>query len=347
MQMFEDTGVHTVVDGQFGSTGKGVLSAFLAKHALDRGQRMAAVISNAGPNSGHTFYYGDQKVVLKQLPVFAMATAMLSYSEVKPPIYLSAGAIIDVAVLAKEARMYPGPIFVHPNAAVITDEDREAEHSGTIAAVAGTRSGTGAALARKVQRDPDAVMGNYGRRNWLPENVRVASMKLDWMTNPYFMEVSQGFSLGINQQFYPKCTSRECTVSQAYADAGIPPQAKAQTYMSMRTYPIRVGNVDGHSSGDWYPDQEETSWEKLGVTPELTTVTQRVRRVATFSGEQFMDALWANAPGFVFVNFMNYLPGDRRGEFLGRIRDARDDAPLWFDLLACYGPKSEDVQWVA
>lgn len=113
--------------------------------------------------------------------------------------------------------------------------------------------------------------------------------------------------------------------------------------MAIRTYPIRVGNVDGHSSGDWYPDQEETSWEALGVEPELTTVTQRVRRVATFSPEQFMDAVWANAPDYVFVNFLNYLPGDDSIRFIQYLEALRDDASQWFDLLVGSGPKSEDV----
>jgi len=57
------------------------------------------------------------------------------------------------------------------------------------------------------------------------------------------MEVSQGFSLGINSEFYPKVTSRECTVMQGLADARIAPSKLAKTYMAIRTYPIRVGDV--------------------------------------------------------------------------------------------------------
>lgn len=344
--LFADTGAHVLVDGQFGSTGKGVLAAWLARQAINAGETAwGGVVSNAGPNSGHTFYHGSDKIVLKQLPTFAVAAAKMG---LVLPIYLSAGAIIDPEIFRKEAEDYPGNIYIHPNAAVITQQDRdsEADPSGHIAAVAGTRSGTGMALARKVMRDPNAVAGTYFFKWGTPRNVHVGHWPFEWDKRRYFVEVSQGFSLGINQLFYPKCTSRECTVSQALSDASIPPQGHSKTYMAIRTFPIRVGNVDGHSSGDWYPDQEETTWEALGQTPELTTVTQRVRRVATFSPEQFVDACRANAPDYVFVNFLNYLHKDDRPGFMQYLSALRDACPHHFELIASMGPTSKDVtEW--
>lgn len=340
--LFAETGAHILVDGQYGSTGKGVLAAWLAAQMIYG--NWGGVISNAGPNSGHTFYHGDEKHVLKQLPTFAVAAHLMGYTL---PIILSAGAIIDPVILIKEAEKYPGlNIAVHPNAAVITDADRhsEADPAGTISAVAGTRSGTGMALARKIMRDPEAIIKNVRGWDW-PENVRIVAPVIEWWSKRYFVEVSQGFSLGLNQPFYPKCTSRECTVSQALADAGLPPAAASRTYMSCRTYPIRVGNVDGHSSGEWYPDQREVTWEELGQTPELTTVTQRVRRIATFSQHQFLDACVANNPDFVFMNFMNYLSDPEHHDMIKHLRYLRDGLPQWFELLFGHGPKSEDVSY--
>lgn len=336
--LFAKSGAHILVDGQYGSTGKGVLAAWLAQqNILHDNDAWTAVITSAGPNSGHTFYDMDnQKHVLKQLPTFAVMSHLLGNVI---PVYLSAGAVIDVDILEKEADKYPGiPISVHPNAAIITPEDKAQEHSGTVAAVAGTRSGTGAALARKVLRDPFAVASAHHFR---PKNIRVAAPVIDAFSERYFVEVSQGFSLGINQHFYPKVTSRECTAAQAIADAGIPPRHVARTYMAIRSYPIRVGNVDGHSSGEWYPDQEETSWEELGVEAELTTVTQRVRRVATFSQDQFEDAVRANDPDFVFLNFMNYPGADYA---LDCVKMQRDDANRWYDIITGWGPTSDDVR---
>ena len=45
----------------------------------------------------------------------------------------------------------------------------------------------------------------------------------------------------------------------------------------------------------------------MGVPPELTTVTQRERRVFTFSPGQIIDALWATNPNIIFLNFCNYV----------------------------------------
>lgn len=345
--LFAETGIHCIVDGQFGSTGKGALAAFLANQALNQGfDNWSGVFSNAGPNSGHTFYYGDEKHVLKQLPSFAVYMAL---ADNPIPVYLTGGAIIDPDILCNEANKYPEvPIFVHPNAAVIDQEDKAAEHSGTVAAVAGTRSGTGAALARKVLRDPSAVFSALWADQHFPPNVHIGwSDDVDYNVyeKPFFMEVSQGYSLGINSPFYPKVTSRECTVAQGLADAGIAPQSLQRVYLALRTFPIRVGNVDGFDSGGMYMDQRETSWEELNQQPELTTVTQRVRRVFTFSEQQALAAIMANQPDFVFCNFLNYLDESGQREFLETMDGIRDNSIKWFDILQGYGPKVGDVRW--
>lgn len=342
--LIQQYGAHVLVDGQFGSTGKGALAAWLAAESYREAKLFRASVYSGGPNSGHTYYdpIGEKKVN-KQLPTFACA---LSDFGVNVPVYLSAGAIINPTILHEEAIRYPMlDICVHPQAAVITEEEVNAERTGTIAAVASTGSGTGAALANKIYRKPEAVWKNQDE--WklkMPPNVRTGALPLGiTYRSRVFVEVAQGFSLGINSQFYPKVTSRECTVMQGLADARIPAEHLARTYMSVRTYPIRVGNTAAGDSGGWYPDQVEISWEDLEQEPELTTVTQRVRRIATWSDQQFKEALAANAPDYVFVNFMNYLKGDTL-TFQRHIAELRDDHFKWFDTIWGYGPRSEDIQ---
>ena len=168
----------------------------------------------------------------------------------------------------------------------------------------------------------------------------------DWNSEVVFVETAQGFSLGINQQFFPFSTSRECTVGQALADAGIPSSRLRKVLMTCRSYPIRVGNTDKGTSGGWYPDQQETTWEELGVEPELTTVTKRVRRVATWSWQQFEDAVRANEPDAIWLGFMDYIKDiDERIRFMTdvarRYTDIMDRTP---DFLLCsYGPKPTDI----
>lgn len=343
MNLFNSGGAHVLVDGQFGSTGKGLLASWLAEMAIENGVQFRAAITNAGPNSGHTFYHDGEKHVLKQLPTFAVASYLRGSTI---PAILSAGAVINPEILAAEAARYPGlPVFVHPNAAMITEDDINMERSGSIAAVASTGSGTGAAIARKVLRDPSAIWLNSAGRSAMPDNVQTTSR---WeyhsiYPGPVFVEASQGFSLGINQQFYPKGTSRECTVQQAISDAGIPARHVSRVYLSLRTWPIRVGDHEGNSSGGWYADQRETDWGSLGVAPELTTVTKRVRRVASFSRSQFREAAAVNDPDWVFVNFLNYPPQLVDPiECIRRFR--RFESRRRFGIIGGYGPLNTDVK---
>lgn len=343
--LFAKHGVHALVDGQYGSTGKGALAAWLAVKAVEDHVPFMASLYSGGPNSGHTFYDLDGgKHVLKQLPTFAVASHLLGHNV---PIHLTAGAIIDPDVLFAEATRYAKlPIYVHPNAAVVYPVDKAAEHSGSVAEVAGTRSGAGAALARKVLRDPTCTWQWFVDRNRdkLPRNVKTSSVfVVPWSHHRIFMEVSQGFSLGLNQQFYPKCTSRECTVAQGISDASLPPKSVTMTYMSVRTYPIRVGNVDGHSSGDCYDDQMEIKWKDIGQQPELTTVTQRERRIFTWSWNQFDDARFANEPDWVFINFLNYCNKLDQQQILKDLKRAGSELGANFGVIGGYGPEIKDV----
>lgn len=335
--MLHRKGAHVLVDGQFGSTGKGLLAAFMAEKY---GSEVDVVVTNAGPNSGHTCYIEGEKIVLKQLPTFPVALRALGRAA--PPTFISPGAVIDPEILNREAEKWKVPVFLHSKAALIRPEDKEAELTGSVAAVAGTRQGVGVALANKVLRDETAAVQDWNGR-W-HESIRIMDHFPDWKHASIFAEVSQGFSLGLNSQFYPKVTSRECTVMQALSDARIHPVHYEQCMMVIRTFPIRVGNVDGYDSGAWYPDQKETTWDTVGVDAETTTVTGRIRRVATFSELQFKEALLANRPRTILLNFMNYIPEGKRAEFASRLKHLAKlvlGEPVTF--LYGHGPMNEDI----
>ena len=337
--LFTDTGLHILAGGQYGSEGKGLIASWLAKRAIIEVIPFNGCITSAGPNSGHTSYFRETKIVLKQLPTFAVHMHLRGHTI---QVYFSAGATIDAELLIKEHLEFPDiPIFIHPCATVILEKDRVTENdtSGSIFAVAGTRSGTGAAISRKVRRDPSAIYYNHSHRLFpYYENI------VDLEYHPYFMEISQGFSLGLNEaKFYPHVTSRECTFMQGMADARLPPTYYKRGYLCFRTYPIRVGNADGFSSGDWYTDQYETDWDTVGVPTEYTTVTKRVRRVATFSWNQFKDSVTANDPTHVFLNFMNYLNTLEQLDFYKKHRNTRDVLGANYKFIFGHGPRVEQV----
>jgi adenylosuccinate synthase len=342
--LFNNKGVHCVIDGQFGSTGKGALSYWLAEKALENKVYFRGAIYSGGPNSGHTFYHGGTKHVVRQLPVFSVAMALIGAEPC--PAYLSAGAVVDLDVLREEAERYPQvKIFIDPSAAVVTEMARKMERESNAGAVASTMKGTGGALMRKIGRWPGATWDYYEDHTDKPSNVVTRNHNIHAEDSAYFMEISQGFSLGINtHEFYPHVTSRECTVMQGLADARIPATRLARTYMTLRTCPIRVGNTDEGTSGDWYPDQAELTWEEVGVEPETTTVTGRVRRVANFSEMQVEDAIRANDPDFLFVNFLNYLDSEeKRSEFIEAIAGLGSYFNRKWGIIAGFGPRSSDI----
>lgn len=347
---FTEPGAYVLVDGQFGSTGKGLMAGYIAMVAL-RDDRMAFshVATNAGPNSGHTAYFEkslaglpDEKIITQQLPI---AGVFADKYGCPVPMILNAGAVIDEDILNKEWLKYGGKLYIHPCATLIDPAhsilDRE-----TTRAIASTGKGVGPAMAQKLMRlDKDCVASKKfmpvlppGKDSW--DNL------WDWNQDVVFVETAQGYSLGVNSaRFYPHTTSRECTVMQAIADARIPAQMVRKVIATYRTYPIRVGNTQG-SSGDCYPDQEETTWEALGLAPEITTVTKRVRRVFTWSRTQFRESVAANRPDAIFLNFMNYLPHGERGPFIEQVLDDYQGVMGYIpdETLLGFGPKGSDVQ---
>ena len=226
---------------------------------------------------------------------------------------MNAGSIIDKKRLMMEASLYPDvPITVHPLASRVLQKDVETEAS-MHSRIGSTSKGTGAAQASKIMRDPNAVMMG-AKESHLYKVDSFSAVNSD-MTN-VFVEVSQGYSLSLNSApFYPYCTSRDCTVSQAMSDAGLHPTDFGGAMMVVRTYPIRVHG----QSGGCYVDQKEIDWLDIGVEPELTTVTQKQRRIFTWSDVQFLEALRANRPNMLMINFLNYLPDHKVDPFIKNV----------------------------
>lgn len=333
--MGQGPGAFVLVDGQYGSTGKGLAAAVVAEAA---GYLFDTVTTNAGPNSGHTSYFQGQKIVLQQLPTFGVVSHMMGHHVL---VDMNAGAIVDEERLRLELDAWlerRSCFHLNPNAAKVDSLARATEEA-LVGAVGSTGKGTGAALARKIMRQPDAVVGaGLSAVLGSPEPVDLEHARV-------FVEVSQGFSLSLNAGgFYPYCTSRDCTVAQAMSDAGLHPSAYQGSMMVVRTFPIRVAG----NSGPHYPDQDEISWGELGVEPEMTTVTKKVRRVFTWSDLQFIEALRANRPDMLFFNFMNYLPPRVHQSWLAEklkiYRSVMGRSPS--AVLTGHGPLNTDVEWV-
>lgn len=325
--------VSVIIDGQFGSTGKGLIAAYVAKNCGE----FEYAITNASANAGHTTVIGERKFTTFHMPTSAVINS-------RSVAYLDAGAIIDPQILFQELEEFDmwDRVAINPYAAVIQDEHRDYEKAkgSRAGSIGSTQKGVGAALMDKVARKGNIA----GLDKFLKPLVREISPQEIEGSIGAILEVPQGFSLGLNSGFYPYCTSREVTVTQAMADARLHPSLLHKTMMCVRTLPIRVGNIYGEDgkitgwSGPCYPDQNELDWENLGIKPELTTVTKRPRRIFTFSGRQYSDSLSVLKPDHVFLNFCNYLDNAGVEDMIGRM-SRRGKKP---DFLG-FGPDIKDV----
>lgn len=318
---------------QFGSTGKGLWASYLATlHQID------ISISNLSPNAGHTFEYRGKFAVSKQIPIGCILDKNCGG-------YLTAGSIIDVDLLFEEMErfnIHSSQIIIHPNAAIITQENKaqESDTNSSVKKIASTMSGTGFALSDKIRRSSKLAKDEPR----LYSMVRILDLHSLMENNcTLLMESSQGFDLSLNGLFYPHCTSRDINVTSLLNDAQVHPSFLGDVYGCMRVYPIRVGNIieDGEevgNSGDFYSDSEELTWKRLNLPNEYTTNTNRIRRVATFSEKQYKRALNILRPDFIFLNFVNQLHPDHRLKLKNTLDDLR--VPDFYG----YGPRIADIK---
>lgn len=346
--------IDLVMDFQYGSTGKGLLAGYLAKRgAYD------TVTCAFAPNAGHTYRDGDLTVMTQQLPTGAVVSPTVRN------ILLGPGSLIHLATLFAEMEKYKDylknkTIVVHPQAAIVTNAHTDQEKLWGMSKMGSTGKGVGAAMVHRIMRGGYGMeLNTAGSPRWkaaLEERNIFVSTDLYRAvmdeSREMLVEGAQGFSLSLYHGQYPHCTSRDVTPLQVMADCAMPFRAGpyVQVWGTIRTFPIRVNNRDG-SSGPCYPDQEEISWDSIGVEPELTTVTKLPRRIFTFSQQQLTDAVYqCGGYGFnktnLFLNFCNYFSNDRaRLEKL--VREIETARPHMWNVpnveLLGFGPDDHNV----
>lgn len=340
-----------LVGGQWGSEGKGAAAAWLSDRLARGGHGFDIVTTNAGAQAGHTSVHKGVTRVVFHLPTIPLVERHKTTT-----VYLNSGSIIDPDGLMRELAEHvyddmdrpPITFGISPYAAVITAECREAENNPNSAQtrIASTRKGVGQAYARKALREPGAIAAHCPVLRPLTRHMNLNAMMAEGQS--VAVEVPQGLSLSVNGGFWPHCTSRDCTVAQGLSDAGIHPSFLGDSILVLRTRPIRVGNivVDGRKLGDsggCYPDQEEISWEEVGVKPEITTVTKRVRRVFTFSMMQMRIAMELTRPSIVYLTFCDYVGSTELNHIVDAINDAGRELGLCPRVVMQFGPSTKDV----
>lgn len=301
-----------IMDGQWGSTGKGLLAGYLSIH-----RQPDTAVCNFGPNAGHTTVLPSGKtVIVCQLPSAIVSPYVKN-------IMIGPGSIIDINLLQKELEEYTDfikdkKIWIHENAILVHQLHKKIEKH-KVNCISSTCKGTGAAIANRVMRDPAGIIRHIDKYicRTFPMNVMVVNY-LEWddlmgAAKKLQIESAQGFELSIDGPFYPHCTSRPINKWQILSDCGIPGRFDPELIVSMRCHPIRVGHAydkDGVKIGDSgpvYDDQNELTFEGLNVQAERTTVTGKIRRIFTWSWRNFQRMVTYNDPDYMFLNFVNYI----------------------------------------
>ena len=297
-----------ILDCQFGSTGKGLFASYLAgRHAPD-------VIAYApSPNAGHTFIHNGKAIIHKMLP---SGVASLDLKTV----VLGPGSLIDLNRLYRELSQLEDhgiaspAVLVHENAAIVQTRHVEAEGKGE-GAPGSTRQGTGEAQAERILRHRDGepiIARDLADHPAFQDGIRLIGTPE--MQRVYFgakrlqIESAQGYSLSVYHGDYPHVTCRDVTTASILSDTGVPIMRQMNVYGTFRTYPIRVANRDGRSSGPCYDDSKEITFEELGLKQEYTTVTKLPRRIFTWSHQQAIEACAQNRINVAFLNFAQYPP---------------------------------------
>ncbi|QZH73955.1 MAG: adenylosuccinate synthetase [Erythrobacter sp.] len=300
--------VDVIVGGQYGSEGKGNVCASIAS-------RYDGLLRIGGPNAGHRVADPSYKYV--QLPSGSM-------SNMGSQIIIAAGSTVWLPQLMLEILdhgLTGERLTIDPQVMVIDDDDRRIEggsgEGDALTAIATTKQGVGAAVARKVLNRGKPLFGSpvILARDvpQLERFVRPARVVVDRLLRegkPILVEGTQGTELSIHHGRYPHVTSRETTSSGCISDAGIPPGAVRDVIMVLRTYPIRVGGPSG-------PMGREIDFATVSgrcglpvdeiARTERGTVSNRERRIAEFDWGRLRREAELNGATCIALTFADYI----------------------------------------
>lgn len=281
------TKVTVVVGGQFGSEGKGAITAFLAR---DLGPE-DVVVRVAGPNAGHTAYSpGGREWKLRAVPVAAVVNDHCQ-------LHLAAGSEIDLDVLFSEINALEeagipvrNRLTVDPSATLLLPQHVKFEQAdGIVGRIGSTGKGIGAARQDRLNRTAPLARDTELLTEFLTDE---GHFELEGVHH-LLIEGTQGYGLGLHTRFYPQVTSSDCRAIDFLAMAGVSPWAedvRLEVVVVARVFPIRVAGNSGPLKG-------ETTWDRLGLPEEHTTVTHKVRRVGEWDEDLVLEALAANGGG--------------------------------------------------
>jgi adenylosuccinate synthase len=296
--------VDVLIGGQYGSEGKGQVAAYLSKE-------YDLLVRVGGPNAGHKVYQQPKPYAHHQLPS--------GTQRCEARLLIGPGAVLDVEKLLTEiaeCKVDSERLRIDEQAMIIHEQDC-VDEDNLQKSIGSTRQGVGWATARRIRErgQPTTLLARDipELRPFLGKAIEVLDEVLS-RGGRVFLEGTQGTGLSLYHGVYPYVTSRDTTVAGCLAETGIPPGRVRKVVMVCRTYPIRVANPPGGTSG---PMSQETNWKEISrrsgisydelLRTEKTTTTYRDRRVSEFDWGLLRKAVLLNAPTDIALTFTDYL----------------------------------------
>lgn len=300
--VFKPGKMTVAMDGGAGSSGKGKIGAFIGKNADNWQFACHSFMSNAA----HWVVTDDGNKYLYQ--------SLNSISHLKDKydkIYICGGAVLELEPLLREIEEHnltPETLGIHPIVSIVQQKDIDYERGianfdgdlfddlvqSDCMKLGSTLHGVGAARARRILRRSDVLIARDipQLKPFLCWTEREIMDRLD-NGQAGLLEIAQGYQLGYLTKFYPKTTSRNCTVAAGLDDCGLPPSVVGDVIINFRTFPIRVNSnkfvhaetnkiltsddmdtmrannqedlikVLKGDSGGHYDDQEEITWDDV------------------------------------------------------------------------------------
>lgn len=292
--------VDIVLGAQFGSEGKGKICAYLGLTGDYDGS-----IRTGGPNAGHTVLHDDQRYVFRHVPSAAVNKEL--------ELILGPGSYLRPDVLQTELRSLEAlnvrsRLAIDRLAGVISPEHVEANAAMTTPSLG---QGVAPAIAARALRKLGCVRDTPLEHGTVIDTVECVVPRLE-LAN-FLLEGTQGFCLGLYQDWYPFCTSRDISVAALLSESALPLSSVRDVYGVFRTFPIRT--VDSRSN----LGSTETSWRALSRFARSSTPIQErgsidgsVRRVARLSVELARRFNTVNRPTFACITFADYLDATAR-----------------------------------
>lgn len=294
--------VDVVIGGQYGSEGKGQIVAYLSRE-------YDLLVRVGGPNAGHKVFEEPEPYAHHQLP------SGTRKSDAR--LLIGPGAVLNPKSLLKEiadCKVDKERLCIDRNAMIITDEDIAGE-ADLVKNIGSTGQGVGAATARRIlKRHRSTLLAQH-----IPELRPFLGSALEILEDAFsqnwrvLLEGTQGTGLSLYHGSYPHVTSRDTTALGCLAETGIPPNRVRKVVMVCRTYPIRVGNPKGDTSGPL----RDISWEEIARRSgynasrlrraERTTTTHRPRRIGEFDWALLHRAAFLNGATDIALTFTDYI----------------------------------------